>query len=300
MLGALISGGLGLLGGILGNQSREDIAVQSSAMSAKQADRNRKFMANQAQIGREFENKQAIRQMQFQERMAGTTYQRAVKDMMAADLNPMLAYSQGGAPSPAGASGDASVPSGSQGQVYMPNYESPILTGLASASALYDVANKAAVVQNTEADTDKKKAEAAERRSQEKLNVWEQNKIESYLNDVLPYEIGIKVNQIITANLTQKEIVQKIEKLTYEVNMSRSEAAKLWMSLEKAYNEYAAEKSPFKREVSPYLDDAHKISSSASEIIRSVTGFRGVSGAVDAAKKWGSRTRPVRRDWLND
>lgn len=69
-----------------------------------QGNKAREFSADQSQMNRD-----------FQERMSNTSYQRAVGDMKAAGLNPMLAYAQGGASTPTGSAANASAASSGMG-----------------------------------------------------------------------------------------------------------------------------------------------------------------------------------------
>lgn len=84
-LGALITAGSGIIGGIMQNQSNT-----SNAREATQASREMSWD-----------------QMQFQERMSSTAYQRSTTDMLKAGINPILAVAP--ASSPTGASGTATV-----------------------------------------------------------------------------------------------------------------------------------------------------------------------------------------------
>jgi len=130
-LGGTVGGVLGFIGQQQTNQKNWDIAQAANAASAEQA----------------------RAQMAFQERMRETQYQTAVEDMKKSGLNPMLAYSQGGAGTPTGAMGQVStakvgnsLASAVQGYQYM-------------AMTNADLDQKDALTTNTSAQTLKTEAD---------------------------------------------------------------------------------------------------------------------------------------------
>ncbi len=110
---ALISGGASLLGGLLGRKGVKD----QNVANAKQAQMNR----------------------DFQERMSSTSHQRAVTDLRAAGLNPILSATGGGG---------SSTPSGA-----MATFKNPMEGAAASAAQLGRLAAETKLLQAQEEKT---------------------------------------------------------------------------------------------------------------------------------------------------
>jgi len=131
-LGSAIGGGLGAIGNYLGTVATN------------------KANAQQAQI-----------QNAFQLEMSNTAYQRAVADLQAAGLNPMLAYSQGGASTPVGAKAEMQNALGSAATSAVSGYQA--------------AAQAQTTIDQNKADIELKREQAAAAGSQEDKNRADMN-----------------------------------------------------------------------------------------------------------------------------
>lgn len=143
----LIGAAIGGLGSFFTNDTnRDNVAATNAANAANVAATNKMSVEESA------------RNREFQERLSSTAYQRVMKDMGQAGLNPILAYQKGG----------ASSPSGSQAALTAPKAESyhstniageAVNTALAFRRAQQENENMKYTADNIQADTAKKISE---------------------------------------------------------------------------------------------------------------------------------------------
>lgn len=170
IIGATIAAAGSVAGSAISASGARDVAASNAGaalatndFTAHQAWINREWQRDQANMAMNFNAEQqnnaqafnanqASLQRQWQEEMSNTAYQRAVGDMTKAGINPMVAYSKGGASTPSGASASGSgasigIPGGSSAQGVMahanPNAKAFI------GEAMANTASRVASIQET-------------------------------------------------------------------------------------------------------------------------------------------------------
>lgn len=214
------------------------------------ANNNSAFNAQQAQMNRDFQAQQSA-----------TAYQRATKDMAAAGLNPMLAYSQGG----------ASTPSGAQGVAQQVAMQNPMASAVQSYhdSKQRDVME--AQIQNIHSDTAKNEAIAV-------LNKAQANEAEerALLTNAQKAQTALNIHH---TSATDKPTQKALGAMYWsQIDVNKATLPKIAQEI-KTGGAYA--KQAYSQAFKAFQDG--KVSSQEFEIVRQAAEYAKKTGMLDPA-----------------
>lgn len=175
---------------------------------------------------------QAQKQMDFQAQQTGTSYQRGVEDMKAAGLNPMLAYSQGGASSGGGASAIMGNEVGAGASSALQSYQT--MQGIQNMQAEERAIN--ARTANTDMDTINKGLNQPILKNVGEAGKWDYQLKREELNRA-------QLGNYLTNNIMQSQIASAKATAGYE--QSREKSARYGLSKDSAYSKYYQDKGKF-------------------------------------------------------
>lgn len=251
-------------------------AIGSALLANKGQQDANDAQAEQAQLNRDFNSAEAAKTREWQQNMRQTQYQTAVSDLKAAGLNPMLAYQQGGAGTPSGATASSSS---------MPQIGNKVAAALTAGAQAAQIMNLKAQTEKTQADTEVSHATAKQVEAQTHLTTSSTTKVQqetenlketieqirenvqlqkaqkhNYIHDTLLKDANIELSEI-EAKLTSGKIglTEAQTKLT-KVTTRLSE-----LDIAGAQNKSESDKTWWGRNVRPYLGDIGSATNSATK-----------------------------------